>query len=184
MTRSNSELEGMGTLRRSHGCGDVTSAQVGDEVIVAGWVQRRRDHGGVIFVDLRDGQGLIQVVFRPETSTECHERAGEIRSEYVIMVRGTVDKRSAETINPNLASGEIEVVAQEILVATSGVRALIRDGKVPQITNMMQTGGKNGMQTLEEALNGLLAGGAIEARTAKRRANNPAQIHTYRVEPR
>jgi aspartyl-tRNA synthetase len=104
----------MGTLRRSHGCGDVTSAEVGDEVIVAGWVQRRRDHGGVIFIDLRDGQGLIQVVFRPETSQECHQRAGEIRSEYVIIVRGTVDKRSADTINPNLASGEIEVVAQEI----------------------------------------------------------------------
>jgi aspartyl-tRNA synthetase len=104
----------MGDLRRSHACGAVTSAQVDSEVIVAGWVQRRRDHGGVIFVDLRDAEGLVQVVFRPEESPESHERAGEIRSEYVILVRGTVQRRTAETVNPAMATGEIEVVAREI----------------------------------------------------------------------
>jgi aspartyl-tRNA synthetase len=104
----------MGSLRRSHACGAVSAADVGSEVIVAGWVQRRRDHGGVIFVDLRDHQGLVQVVFRPEESAESHERAGEIRSEYVILARGIVQRRTPDTVNPKMATGEIEVVAQEV----------------------------------------------------------------------
>jgi aspartyl-tRNA synthetase len=104
----------MGSLRRSHACGAVNAADVGSEVVVAGWVQRRRDHGGVIFVDLRDHQGLVQVVFRPEESAESHERAGEIRSEYVILARGIVQRRTPDTVNPKMATGEIEVVAQEV----------------------------------------------------------------------
>jgi aspartyl-tRNA synthetase len=104
----------MGSLRRSHACGAVSPADVGSEVVVAGWVQRRRDHGGVIFVDLRDHQGLVQVVFRPEESAESHERAGEIRSEYVILARGIVQRRTPDTVNPKMATGEIEVVAQEV----------------------------------------------------------------------
>jgi aspartyl-tRNA synthetase len=104
----------MGSLRRSHACGAVSAADVGGEVVVAGWVQRRRDHGGVIFVDLRDHQGVVQVVFRPEESAESHERAGEIRSEYVILTRGTVQRRTPDTVNPKMATGEIEVVAQEV----------------------------------------------------------------------
>jgi len=114
VTRASSELDRMGTLRRSHACGAVSAADVGSEVVVAGWVQRRRDHGGVIFVDLRDHQGLVQVVFRPEESAESHERAGEIRSEYVILARGTVQRRTPDTVNPKMATGEIEVVAQEV----------------------------------------------------------------------
>ena len=114
MARANSELDPMGSLRRSHACGAVSTADVGSEVVVAGWVQRRRDHGGVIFVDLRDHQGLVQVVFRPEESAESHERAGEIRSEYVILARGTVQRRTPDTVNPKMATGEIEIVAQEV----------------------------------------------------------------------
>jgi aspartyl-tRNA synthetase len=114
VARASSELDLMGSLRRSHTCGAVSTADVGNEVIVAGWVQRRRDHGGVIFVDLRDHRGLVQVVFRPEESPESHERAGEIRSEYVILARGTVQRRTPDTVNPNMATGEIEVVAQEV----------------------------------------------------------------------
>jgi aspartyl-tRNA synthetase len=114
VTRANSELDQMGSLRRSHACGAVSAAHVGSEVVVAGWVQRRRDHGGVIFVDLRDHQGVVQVVFRPEESAESHERAGEIRSEYVILTRGTVQRRTPDTVNPKMATGEIEVVAQEV----------------------------------------------------------------------
>ncbi len=114
MTRAGSTLDGMGSLRRSHACAAVTLADVGREVVVAGWVQRRRDHGGLIFVDLRDHQGLLQVVFRPEESPESHERAGEIRSEYVILVRGTVQRRTPDSVNPKMATGEIEVVAQEL----------------------------------------------------------------------
>jgi len=114
VTRAGSELDQMGDLRRSHTCGAVSAADVGSEVIVAGWVQRRRDHGGVIFIDLRDHQGLVQVVFRPEESAESHERAGEIRSEYVVLARGVVQRRTPDTINPKMATGEIEVVAQEV----------------------------------------------------------------------
>ena len=114
MTRASSELDRMGSLRRSHTCGAVSVADVGNQVIVAGWVQRRRDHGGVIFIDLRDHQGLVQVVFRPEESPESHERAGEIRSEYVILARGTVQRRTPDTVNPKMATGEIEVVAREV----------------------------------------------------------------------
>ena len=78
---------------------------VGSELVVLGWVQRRRDHGGVIFVDLRDRSGLVQVVFRPDASQQAHERAGELRSEFVIAARGTVQLRSAETVNPELPTG-------------------------------------------------------------------------------
>ena len=114
MTRAGSELDRMGSLRRTHACGAVSAADVGSEVVVAGWVHRRRDHGGVIFVDLRDHGGLVQVVFRPEESAESHERAGEFRSEYVVLARGIVQRRTPDTINPKMATGEIEVVAEEV----------------------------------------------------------------------
>jgi len=114
VTRAGSELDRMGSLRRTHACGAVSAADVGSEVVVAGWVHRRRDHGGVIFVDLRDHGGLVQVVFRPEESAESHERAGEFRSEYVVLARGIVQRRTPDTINPKMATGEIEVVAEEV----------------------------------------------------------------------
>jgi aspartyl-tRNA synthetase len=114
VTRAGSELDQMGSLRRSHACGAVGVADVGREAIVAGWVHRRRDHGGVIFVDLRDHRGIVQVVFRPEESPESHERAAEIRSEYVVLARGIVQRRTPDTVNPKMATGEIEVVAREV----------------------------------------------------------------------
>jgi len=107
-------FDGMGSLRRSHACGEVTAALVGSEVVLGGWVQGRRDHGGVIFVDLRGAGGIVQVVFRPDVSRECHERAGALRSEYVILVRGRVERRSPETVNPNLPTGEVEVAVCEL----------------------------------------------------------------------
>ena len=89
---------------------------LGDEVCVAGWVHHRRDHGGVIFIDLRDASGVIQAVFKPDTAPEVHRRAHALRSEFVIAVRGRVEARSADTVNPNLATGEIEVLVEELRI--------------------------------------------------------------------
>jgi len=119
MSTQSVELDGMGTLRRSHRCGEVMTAQVGDEIILAGWVHRRRDHGGVIFVDLRDRTGIVQVVFRPESAPEAHTRAHLLRSEWVLMVRGEIERRSDETINPNMPTGTIEVNVRELRILNS-----------------------------------------------------------------
>jgi len=109
-------LDGMGGLRRTHACGQVSSAHVGSEVVVAGWVHRRRDHGGVCFVDLRDREGVVQVVFKPEVAAEAHRRSESLRSEFVALVRGVVERRTPETVNPKLPTGEIEITARELRV--------------------------------------------------------------------
>jgi aspartyl-tRNA synthetase len=98
---------------RSHYCGQVNESLAGREVHVAGWVHRRRDHGGVIFVDLRDREGLLQIVFDPDAADVFRE-AERLRNEYVIRVRGLVRARPAGTANPNLASGQVEVLAREL----------------------------------------------------------------------
>jgi aspartyl-tRNA synthetase len=100
---------------RSHYCGQVNDSLIGREVTVAGWVHRRRDHGGVIFVDLRDREGLLQIVFDPETPAVFHE-AERLRSEFVIRVTGKVRARPAGTANANLASGGVELLAGELEV--------------------------------------------------------------------
>jgi aspartyl-tRNA synthetase len=119
MTNEGTALDGMGSERRSHNCGSIDSSMVDQEVVVAGWVHRRRDHGGVIFVDLRDRSGIVQVVFRPETSTRAHERAGDLRSEWVIMARGVVEARSSDTVNSRMKTGEVEINVHEIRVLNS-----------------------------------------------------------------
>ena len=98
---------------RTHYCGELTPALIGKTVQLAGWVHRRRDHGGVIFIDLRDREGLAQVVFDPDR-VEAFERADRVRSEYVLRIAGMVRARPAGTVNPNLRSGEIEVLAHEV----------------------------------------------------------------------
>ena len=90
-------------------CGTIRKEDTGRTVTLAGWVFRRRDHGGLIFVDLRDVTGIVQVVFSPEISRQAHERASDIRSEYVIKAVGKVERRPSETENPNIPTGEIEV---------------------------------------------------------------------------
>ncbi|HEU5138123.1 MAG TPA: aspartate--tRNA ligase [Steroidobacteraceae bacterium] len=99
---------------RSHYCGQVNEKLVGQEVTVAGWVHRRRDHGGVIFVDLRDREGLLQVVFDPDDKGQFHE-AEKLRNEFVVKVRGLVRERPAGTANANLASGKVELLARELV---------------------------------------------------------------------
>ena len=104
----------LGDWKRSSYCGEPRASAVGKEMTLAGWVHSRRDHGGVIFVDLRDRTGICQVVFRPEVAPPAHEKAKQLRSEDVIAVRGALAKRSPETINAELATGEVELVCREI----------------------------------------------------------------------
>jgi aspartyl-tRNA synthetase len=98
---------------RSHYCGQVDDKLIGQEVTVAGWVHRRRDHGGVIFVDLRDREGLLQIVFDPD-SPQIFKEAERLRNEFVIRVKGRVRERPAGTVNVHLASGRVELLAQEL----------------------------------------------------------------------
>ncbi len=103
-------------MKRTHTCSELTAKDVGKEVILMGWVHRRRDHGGVIFVDLRDREGVTQVVFNPEFNKSVHEKAGVIRNEFVLATRGTVVPRPEGMINPNLKTGEIDVMASELRI--------------------------------------------------------------------
>ena len=100
---------------RTHYCGQVTEALLGEEVSVCGWVHRRRDHGGVIFIDLRDREGLLQVVFDPDTA-EAFGIAERVRSEYVLRVEGRVRERPEGTVNPELATGQVEVLGRRLEV--------------------------------------------------------------------
>jgi len=95
---------------RTHYCGDINATLTGEEIAVAGWVHRRRDHGGVIFIDLRDREGILQVVCDPDTA-ELFAQAERIRGEFVLAIKGKVRPRPEGTINPNMPSGEIEVLA-------------------------------------------------------------------------
>jgi aspartyl-tRNA synthetase len=103
----------LGEWRRSCYCGEPRAGYVGRELILLGWAQRRRDHGGLIFVDLRDRSGIVQVVFNPEINQGAHEKAKQIRSEDVIAVRGVLARRPAETINRELDTGEVELLVHE-----------------------------------------------------------------------
>ena len=100
-------------LKRTHNCGQLTRAEVGSEVILYGWVNNRRDHGGAVFIDLRDREGVTQVVFEEDVRPEVHDLAGQLRLEYCVGVRGTVVSRG-DNINPRLKTGEIEVHASEL----------------------------------------------------------------------
>jgi len=103
-------------LLKTHNCAELNLKNVNQKVTLAGWVNRRRDHGGLIFIDLRDREGLTQVVFDPERSKEIHDLAGNLRSEYVIKVTGTVEKRPEGTENASLATGEIELIASDLVI--------------------------------------------------------------------
>ena len=102
--------------KRTVYCGQVRPEHIGKEVVLCGWVHRRRDHGGLVFVDLRDREGIVQVVFTPESFPEAHARADALRVEYVLSVRGTVRRRPEGTENKNLPTGAIEVVASSLAI--------------------------------------------------------------------
>ena len=100
-------------MLRTKDCGDLREDSIGSQPTLAGWVSRRRDHGGVIFVDLRDRSGIVQVVFNPETSPQAYEIADQLRSEWVVQVKGTVQARPPGSENPAMATGMVEVAADE-----------------------------------------------------------------------
>ncbi len=104
----------MAAFIRNQNCGTLAREDKGKEVILAGWVQKRRDHGGLIFIDLRDRSGIVQVVFNPSINPSVHKQAEHVRNEYVLSIRGKVEMRPEDTTNPNLKTGEIEVLAEEI----------------------------------------------------------------------
>ena len=101
-------------MLKSHSCGELNKEHIGTKVTLAGWVNRRRDHGGLIFIDLRDREGIVQVVFNPEVSSLNHKIANEMRNEYVVRVSGEVTPRPPGTENPKLATGDVEVIAQNV----------------------------------------------------------------------
>jgi aspartyl-tRNA synthetase len=98
---------------RTHDCGTLTTQDIGQRVTLAGWVDTRRDHGGLIFIDLRDRAGITQVVFNPEINSQAHQSAHQLRSEYVILIQGKVRSRPEGMSNPNLQTGEIEILVDE-----------------------------------------------------------------------
>lgn len=109
-------LDFLGELRRTHNCGELRTGNAGDRAILMGWVHRRRDLGGVIFIHLRDREGVTQLVFRADLNREAHAKAELLRPEYVIAVEGVVEGRSEDTINPNLPTGEVEVKVEKLWI--------------------------------------------------------------------
>lgn len=102
-------------VKRTHTCGQLTGANIGETVVLFGWVQNRRDHGGAVFIDLRDREGLTQVVFEPDVAPEAHATAGQLRLEFCVGIRGTVVSRGGN-VNPKLKTGEIEIKATELTI--------------------------------------------------------------------
>jgi aspartyl-tRNA synthetase len=122
-------LDLIGNWKRTKYCGNVGTEDVGNEVILMGWVQSNRDHGGVIFIDLRDREGICQVVFNPEHNAETHNTAESVKDEWVIAIKGKVSNRTDETINPNIKTGSVEVITDEIKIlnTSSVIPFLIED---------------------------------------------------------
>jgi aspartyl-tRNA synthetase len=109
-------LDFLGNLRRTHTCGALRIADAGKPAVLMGWVNRRRDLGNLLFIDVRDRTGITQIVFDKETNPALHQKAGDLRNEYVIAAIGTVKKRDPNTVNKNIATGEVELVATELRV--------------------------------------------------------------------
>ena len=116
-------LDFLGTLQRTHTCGVLRAEDAGSSVVLMGWVNRRRDHGNLIFLDLRDRSGITQIVLDKDLSPEGHAKAEQIRPEYVVAIVGKVRLRGADVVNPKMETGEIEIVVDQLLV--------LNDSKLP-----------------------------------------------------
>jgi aspartyl-tRNA synthetase len=109
-------MDALGTLSRTHNCNELGTDHLAEEVVLMGWVLRRRDHGGVIFIDLRDRWGITQIVFNPEINPEVHKKAHQLRSEWVLAIRGRVEARPGDMANPKLKTGAIEILVSELRI--------------------------------------------------------------------
>ena len=109
-------LDFLGDLRRTHMCGVLRASDAGKKAVLMGWVNKRRDHGNLLFIDLRDRTGVTQIVINVERGKAIHEKAGDLRNEFVIAVTGTVKLRDANTVNRNMPTGEVELVAEELRI--------------------------------------------------------------------
>ncbi len=116
MKKTKEFIESMGSWKKTNSCGELRKDDIGKEVILMGWAQSRRDHGNLIFIDLRDRYGITQIVFNPKDSTELHKKARKIKNEYVLAVQGKVVSRLEGYINPNMTTGEIEIKAKRIKI--------------------------------------------------------------------
>src|SRR5437667_118817 len=114
--QSSVPLDFLGDLKRTHTCGQLRPADAGSRALIMGWVHRRRDLGGVIFIHVRDREGVAQAVFHTDSDPAVHEKAEMLRSEYVVAVEGLVALRTPDTINPNIPTGEVEVVADKLWI--------------------------------------------------------------------
>ena len=112
-------------MKRTHNCGELRKENENEKVVLSGWVHSRRDHGGVIFIDLRDREGLTQIVFDPKFSKESHKKADELRREDVVTIKGKVKPRKDDLINPKIKTGKIEVFASKVKI--------LNKSKTPQI---------------------------------------------------
>src|ERR1700689_4686292 len=109
-------LDFLGNLQRTHSCGQLRGSDAGKRALLMGWVHRRRDLGGVIFIHLRDRDGVTQLVFHADAGTEVFRKAESLGSEYVIAVEGTVARRTPETVNAALPTGEVELVVERLWI--------------------------------------------------------------------
>ena len=116
MTKTNKIIEPMGSWQKTHSCGELRKDDIKKEVILMGWAQSRRDHGGLIFIDLRDREGISQIVFDPKDSVEAHKEAHIIKNEYVLAIKGKVVSRLAGSKNPTIPTGEIEIKAKQVKI--------------------------------------------------------------------
>jgi len=124
--------------KRTHYCGNIRAQHAGEDVVLMGWVHRRRDLGGLIFIDLRDREGIVQIVFDPEKKSQAHALAHDIRSEFVLAIKGRVNLRPADMINPSLKTGEVEVITDELeILNESDTPPFVLDGETEVSENLL-----------------------------------------------
>jgi aspartyl-tRNA synthetase len=172
-------MESMGELRRTHSCNELGVSNIGEVVTLMGWVLRRRDHGGVIFVDLRDRWGVTQVVFNPVVNDAVHAKAHGVRSEWVLAIRGRVDKRPPAMENPNLQTGAIEILVTELrILNTSKTPPFPLDEDVDVSENLRLKYRYLDLRRPEMAANLLFRHRAVQAVRNYLDANNFLEVET------